>query len=301
MVRQTGAASTGASVAESFCCCESLDESAEASLAPVSLLPIIPCTGTATVLVTDPGTLFGVAVDDQNIYWANESTNTVMAQPLTGDASVTLAKNLLLPTDVTVDSNYVYYADSTAGNIVRLYKDGGVPTKSVLGDGTGAYGLSAQGSLLFVSYHGGGTNSGVGTMPITGGAYSQLTNGGIPAGAGTDTSGGYYVDGQSGSVKYVLFDGGGPYLIAPGQPDPYDVASDGVNVYWTNLNATKISEGPMDGGPAYTFTNIPAAARGILGRHALRILVARRRVRKNLHDVEVDVGSVRTQGGKCKF
>lgn len=232
--------------------------------APVEAAPpIIPCTGSPSVLVTDPGTLFGVAVDDQNIYWANESTNKIMAQPLAGDASVTLAKNLILPTDVTVDSNYVYFADSTAGNIVRLYKDGGVPTKSNLGDGTGAYGLSAQGSLLFVSYHGGGVNSGVGTMPIGGGAYSQLTTGGIPAGAGTDTNGGYYVDGQSGSVKYVLFDGGGPFLIAPGQADPYDVASDGKNVYWTNLNATKISEGPMDGGPAYTFTNIPAAARGI--------------------------------------
>jgi hypothetical protein len=207
--------------------------------------PATGCTGQPTILLTDPGVLFGVAVDGANIYWANQSTNKVMKRALSGGPQVALVANRTQPTDVTRDATYVYFADAIGGTIERVLPDGGGNT--TLGNGLGTYGLSAEGNLLFVSNHHGPHGGAVGVMPIGGGRFTPLARGVLPAGAGSTAQAGYFVFG-AGEVKAVASDGGAS-LVAAGQADPYDVASDGDHVFWTTLGGSWIMESVGGGAP----------------------------------------------------
>lgn len=223
---------------------------------------VVVCEAGATILLTDTGKLFGVAVDGTNIYWANQSTNKIMMRPLAGGTPVPLATNKGLPTDVTVDSNYVYFADAigtgSGGTLERVSKDGGGET--TIASGQGVYGLAAVGSFFFISNHDNGV---VGTMPIGGGAFSPLKSEQFPAGAGATATAGFYVLG-SGDVKSIGYDDGGAQaLIASGQANPYDVASDGQRAFWTTLYGTKVMQAPLDGGAATPFDDCGKATSGI--------------------------------------
>jgi hypothetical protein len=92
--------------------------------------------GAVTNLATNLVGTDGIAVDDQNVYWANAGSNgtdgTVMKEPLGGGAITVLASGQCASSDVAVDGTNVYWVNlgcpnGPGGTVMSVPRDGGTP------------------------------------------------------------------------------------------------------------------------------------------------------------------------------
>jgi sugar lactone lactonase YvrE len=85
------------------------------------------------------GTLPGIAVGAQEVYWTDAATGTVMEVPIGGGAPVTLASGQVSPGGIAADSSGVYWVtagDGSAGfngTVMKVGLDGGDPVTLVSG------------------------------------------------------------------------------------------------------------------------------------------------------------------------
>ena len=96
--------------------------------------------GTATVLTTTTGSLFGLAVDDTTVYWS-EAGDRVRSMPLSGGDARTLASGQAHPNQIAVEGGIVYWATNgtgeanapALGGVWRVPAIGGTPVAIVDG------------------------------------------------------------------------------------------------------------------------------------------------------------------------
>jgi hypothetical protein len=89
--------------------------------------------GTAIELVSSQTAPYGIAVDTNNIYWANQGTSpnytdgSVMSIPLNGGTASPLATGQHKPTGVATDGAHVYWTNNVAnGTVMKVPVSGGV-------------------------------------------------------------------------------------------------------------------------------------------------------------------------------
>jgi hypothetical protein len=98
-------------------------------------------------------TPFGLAVDAENVYWADFNGGAVAKVPLDGGTPVTIASSLKGPQSIAVDSSYVYWT-SNSGDVMRAPLSGGPPI-SLIGStspGTGIgypYGIALDATSVY--------------------------------------------------------------------------------------------------------------------------------------------------------
>ncbi len=78
--------------------------------------------GALTTLATGQSYPVGIALDQQYLYWGNAGSGAVMRMPLAGGAPTAIVTGLGMPDGVAADDRYVYWADYTAGRIGRIAK-----------------------------------------------------------------------------------------------------------------------------------------------------------------------------------
>jgi hypothetical protein len=76
--------------------------------------------GEPRVLFSGSESLLGLAIDDTNVYWAASTAGSVMRMPLGGGAPVTLASNQEVPFALAVDATSVYWTSSGDGTVMKL-------------------------------------------------------------------------------------------------------------------------------------------------------------------------------------
>jgi hypothetical protein len=81
---------------------------------------------------------FGLAVDADNVYWAEARNGTIMSVPVTGGVATTLASGLNDPDQIAIDDCNLYVttgfeSGSGAGTIIRVAKDGHAVTTLATG------------------------------------------------------------------------------------------------------------------------------------------------------------------------
>jgi hypothetical protein len=195
--------------------------------------------GSGEELVRDTAGAFGLAVDDQFIYYAQVSAGRVRRVPLTGGPPVTLATGVAFPLFLVKDGQSLYWTDSEVdGKVMKLdLADGAQPVMLIDGqaspralavrDGYVYWTDTKDGTLLRTLDH------------LTGPADAAVrTANRLASGLANPTDlvlvGDFaYVPDGNGAIQRVPLAGGDLELVANAEGTPYGVASDGVSIYWS--------------------------------------------------------------------
>jgi hypothetical protein len=168
--------------------------------------PKTGCSPSYTTLATGQDAVWGVAVDDQNVYWTNQGGDAAVEKaPLTGGPAVKL-------TPVGSADNIVVAAGTVAysggGGLMSVPTTGGSP--SVLfapANGNSVSALATDGSNVYFTT----TDGIVGRVPLGGGTAVTLATGqGNPTlfGLAVNSSNVYWASGANGTIVTAPIGGG---------------------------------------------------------------------------------------------
>ncbi len=91
----------------------------------VDVCPVTGCSNGNTAFATQQTTPSGIAADDAGIYWANNGDGTIAYCPKAGCPSsgpTLLAANQGGPFKVALDVDFVYWTDTTGGDVMKVAK-----------------------------------------------------------------------------------------------------------------------------------------------------------------------------------
>jgi hypothetical protein len=223
------------------------------------------CTGGACtrVLASATGSLFGIAIDETDIYFTAQSADSgaLARVPIDGGVVTTLAQSSSA-LFVAVDTTRVYWTADDA--VMSLSKDGGVP--STLASGPQQFsGVALDSTCVYWTTAGGGT---IVRYAIDGGSPSTLaTNQVQPSALALGSDSVYWTnsaaDGGTGSIVRVSKDGGVATTLVAGVQASLGIAVDARRVYWTE--PTAIMAVSLEGGVPSTLATASVIAGGLLG------------------------------------
>jgi hypothetical protein len=206
--------------------------------------------GTPSTLVQELTNPSGLAIGGTSLYWVNDGVpfsgpggpnGAVMTQALSdGGPPVTLSTTATIaPYGLAVGAMYVYWADNSAGTVMKAPLTGGSPTMLASGqvnpqniavDATNVYWINAgsPGAVMKVTLEGD-------TSPMTLAPAQDYPNNLV-----TDGTSVYWTnaDGLTGTVMKVAASGGAPTPIATSVSDPEGIAVNGENVYFTTYGSS---------------------------------------------------------------
>ncbi len=192
------------------------------------------CNGQYTTLATGQNAVWGVAADDQNVYWTNQDPGGAVGKAPVGGGPVTILSTAGPAHQIIASAGVLYYIGATTGGaapegLLSLSVDGGTPhvivppdpnrgVMSFTVDCTNAYYATSDGAISQV--------------PLAGGAPLVLATGQGSGGLqmAVDATHVYFTDIEH--VKSVPI-GGGPAATLATEPSVSSVAVDSSYVYWT--------------------------------------------------------------------
>ncbi len=224
------------------------DGAAEACVPlPSGLVTLAPAQNFPYTLVAAGGSVF----------WTNASSGQVMRASPDGCSIVPVASGQVEPIGLAVDSANVYFTSD--GAVLSVAIDGG--TVATLATNQAApYMLTVNAGIVYW------TNDVEGSGSIWAWADDAAapfaTNQNYPGNLVAIPSGVYWGT-YDGNVVVAPLDGGAVATIASGQLTPRFLASDGVNVFWTDTTAGNVLQMNPDGGEPIALASGQANPNGI--------------------------------------
>lgn len=195
-------------------------------------------SGSVENQVFDPGGIYGIAVDQTYLYWADNGTKKIRKAPFTNFALITdLEVGEPNPIGCAVDSTYVYWTnqDTPNGTVYRALKSDGSGRTQLAN--TQAYPLHctrAGAYLYWTNYASGGAGIGKlqrsnpdGTGLVT--LDSALTG---PSSATVGGSDLFVTEYTTGKIWRYALDGSGKTQIATGYTSIIQAVATGTKIYW---------------------------------------------------------------------
>jgi hypothetical protein len=212
------------------------------------------CLPKPSVLASGHGAGVGLAVDDANAYWTEETG--IMKVALAGGTATHLVTDVNASA-LVVDATNVYWTKrDVSGAVMKVPIQGGSPTTIASGQGF-PWGIAVDATSVYWT-----TDSTVMRASLDGGAVVTLASGQSgPEGIAVDANNVYWTTNDS--VMMVPRGGGATVRLATGQDSPRVVAVWGANVYWASGNVfghPTIMSLPTSGG---TPTTLGEGAEGV--------------------------------------
>jgi hypothetical protein len=183
--------------------------------------------GMPEVLATGPA-CHSIVVEGNDVYWTEllyRPSGSIKTVPIVGGVAVTIASIQDNPHALGVDKTHVYWAN---------WVDSGEVWKASRADGT--------------------------LTPLAAGQAK-------PVRLAIDDKFVYWTNRVpgTGTVMKVPLDGSsGPIEVARDQDEPYGIAVDKTNLYWTSLGSKKVMKVPLDGsGPPVTLADLQGGVRDL--------------------------------------
>jgi len=193
-----------------------------------------------TVLATNGGAGWGIAVDESDVYWStNEPSPTwgaVKKVSVSGGTVSVLYSPVYLPRDVAIDANNVYFTGYEGGT-GQVPKAGGTAINTITG--YGPWDVFADKSTGYSYWLNWDLHS-IQRVPIGGGTAQDVVKSlsfmdTIQSIAARDTS---IVFASNSQVSEVSMFGGNVTVLAASQTNAYGIAADSSGVYWTSKTAS---------------------------------------------------------------
>jgi hypothetical protein len=217
--------------------------------------------GAGEELVRDNAGAFGLAVDDQFVYYSQPGVSRIMRVPLAGGGPFAVARNAATPIFLVKDGASLYWTDAEVdGKIMKLdLADGAKPVTLIDGqtkpralavrDGYVYWTDVMDGTLLRTLDHlTGPDDAAVRTASRLASGLSVTINGTVFGPTDLILVGDYaYVPDGHRLIQRVPLAGGDLETVAMASGTPYGLASDGVSIYWTTSGASGgIFKVPLD-------------------------------------------------------
>ena len=194
-----------------------------------------------------------LAIDSNRVYWTNYGGNeggqstvgTVMSVPLGGGTAVTLASRQKGPSGIALHGANVYWINNATVMSVPI---GGGSASTLVTDQSDGFMIAVSDASVFWSANDvTATTQAVWKAPLAGGGGDQLATGHGPALLAIDGTSLYWsvsdveIGDQGGysAIEKLPLGGvpedGGATMLWYGASTPQGLATDGVNVYWTEV------------------------------------------------------------------
>jgi hypothetical protein len=199
------------------------------------------------------GNPFGIAVDGQSVYWAdNYGSKSVQKVGLCGGTPVTLAGGYGAMS-MAIDATSVYW--STADAVWKTPLSGGISTTLASAQiGPGA--ITLGGSYVYWMNFSAANEGTLVKLPRSGGTPVTVLSGlDEQSGLAVDATSLYFTTYNPGAVMKVGLDGGLPVTLVGGQIGPSQIALDATSVYWTNTYVGTLSKVGLNGGTPTTLAS----------------------------------------------
>jgi hypothetical protein len=200
--------------------------------------------GSAAAVVANESPVFGLFVDANSLYWTSGPDGSVEELALQGGSPVTIAGLGGMDFGVTADSSNVYWTDAQSGTVQAVSVNAGEPWV-LAAHRQGPYGIASDDDNVYwadTPFESTALHSGfILSIPKTGGEPVTLATGGEPYGLLVWDGLLYWTD-LGGEILSVPVGGGAPVTLSSSQTAPAAIATDGVNLYWTNVgNPTSLA------------------------------------------------------------
>jgi hypothetical protein len=191
---------------------------------------------------TQPTTLYtgghpqGLALDSQNVYWSDTTTGVLMKTPKRGGVPTTLASGQSAPAGVAVRAGVVCWTNTGDGTVRRASADGG-PVVTLASCQSHPFALTiVDGDVYFT------TLDALMRVPLAGGAAVSLGWTGQGGLQGIASNGNLLMTGTSGSIFDVSSGAGVGFALC--SEGFLNVAFAGPSAFWTTSNG--VAAGTFD-------------------------------------------------------
>lgn len=211
-------------------------------------------------LVTGENESFGIAVDDNHIYWTNVGSDKIKRANLDGTGAIDLVYGQNHPYGVAVDASHLYWTNLQGQTIMRTDLDGTGLTTLV--DGTGL--LLPASIAVDTNFIYWGDIAGTGSImraSLSGGSWSTIVaNQTYPFGIAVYGSHIYWTNcgdnvAATGAIMAADLDGSNVTTLVSNQAHPVGIAVNSSHIYWANANTGEIMAAGLDGSNVTTLVS----------------------------------------------
>jgi hypothetical protein len=186
--------------------------------------------GQPTVLAETQGMIRALAIDDTDVYWAEEEA--LYRVPKAGGKAQVAVKDASLVDYLVADEGNLYWYGSISGSVMRASKKGGGPARIHNDDKHTLHTIFIDGADLYFSF-GAAKKMELYRMPKGGGTPAQVVGGQEPGSDFATDSSHIYWASEDGIFK-VARSGGSVTQVVAKADRIRNLAVDGSHVYWTD-------------------------------------------------------------------
>jgi hypothetical protein len=176
--------------------------------------------------------LSGIAADESNVYFVEQSTGGVHGVPLEGGAPVILAPGGGAPLGLTVSAGELFWTDANPISVNRVATSGGIVKTTPAVGGKPSRGIAASPGGVVVLTDNGSSQGDVQQYSRDLVAGPVVANVGTPfdvAIVGADL---YWAESSARTIAKGALGNNGRVVVASNEPDGESLAADALGVYW---------------------------------------------------------------------